>query len=190
MFRSPLATDPERQTIAVLPFLNVTGRRDAGEVMALRVLAPLVAAGTIQVVEPGVVRAEMLAYRIGSAGGISLDDAQVILELLHADLVLSGTVRTFADAAGSSGAPMVDFSAWVLDRVTGELVWSSSSIAAGDDGVFFFGLGRITTASGLACSMARGLVGPLLRGRPPATIQPHPAGIARPSARYARTPRR
>jgi hypothetical protein len=173
----------------VLPFVNTAGRRDAGEVMALRVLAPLVASGTIQVVEPGVVRAEMLAYRIGSAGGISLDDAQVILELLRADLVLSGTVRTFEDAAGSSGAPTVDFSAWVLDRVTGELIWSSTTYAAGDDGVFFFGLGRITTASGLACSMARGVVGPLLHGRQPATVQPPNAGFARPSTVNARRPR-
>jgi len=189
LFRSQVAADPERRTIAVLPFLNGTGRREAGEVMALRVLAPLVAAGTIQVVEPGVVRAEMLAHRIGAAGGISLDDAQVMLELLRADLVLSGTVRTFEDAAGSSGAPAVDFSAWVLDRVTGELVWSSTTSAAGDDGVFFFGLGRVTTASGLACSMARGLVGPLLGGRPPSEDR-GPAGIASPPGSVARKSRR
>ena len=182
-FRSPLAADPERRTIAVLPFVNDARRRDAGEVVALRVLAPLLAAGTIQVVEPGVVRAEMLAHRIGAAGGISLDDAQVMLELLRADLVLSGTVRTFEDAAGSSGAPAVDFSAWVLDRVTGELVWSSTTSAAGDDGVFFFGLGRVTTASGLACSMARGLVGPLLGGRPPSGTG-DPQELRRPPDRW------
>jgi len=178
-FRSPLAADPARRTIVVLPFVNDTRRRDAGEVVALRFLAPLVAAGTIEVVEPGMVRAEMLSYRLGASGGISIDDARVLLKLLHADVVLSGTVRTFEDAAGASGAPKVDFSAWVLDRETGQLAWSSTTSAAGDDGVYFFGAGRVSTASGLACSMAKGVVEALLRGRPPAENRP-PAGIASP----------
>jgi hypothetical protein len=190
MFRSPIAADPERRTIAVLPFLNDAGRRDAGEVVALRVLAPLVASGTIRVVEPGVARAEMLAYRLGASGGISLDDARVILKLLGADLVISGTVRIFEDAAGTSGAPHVDLSTWVLDRETGQLAWSSTTSAAGDDGVWFFGLGRITTASALTCSVAKGAVGLLLRDRPPVTDRTPPAGIAQPSEASARTARR
>jgi len=176
-FRAPLAADPARRTIAVLPFVNDARRRDAGEVVALRFLAPLVASGTVEVVEPGEVRAEMLAYRLGASGTISLDDARVLLELLRADLVLSGTVRTFEEAAGATGAPSVDFSAWVLDRRTGQLAWSSTTSAAGDDGVWLFGLGRVTTASALACAMAKGVVDPLLKGRPPLSAAPA-AGIA------------
>jgi len=179
MFRSPLALDLERRSIAVLPFVNQTGRRDAGELLALRLLVPLANAGLLEVVEPGVVRREMLSYRLGAGGGISLDDARVILELIHADLVLSGTVRTFEDAAGSSGAPRVDFSLWVLDRKTGELVWSSTAGAAGDDGVFFFGLGQVTTASGLACTIAKQAIGRLLEDRkPPAPPPPEPQPAA------------
>ena len=166
-FRSPLLADGERRSIAVLPFANTTGRRDAGEVVALRVMAALAGAGTARVVEPGVVRAEMLSYRLGATGGISLDDARVILRALDADLVLAGTVRTFEEAGGARGAPDVDFSAWVLDRETAQLVWSSTSSATGEDGVFFFGAGRIATASGLACALAKGAVGVMLKGRAP-----------------------
>ena len=166
VYRSPLLSDPSRRTVAVLPFLNSSGRRDAGEVMALRFLAPLVANGTVQVVEPGVVRDELLTHRIGAAGGISLDDARVVLELVRADLVLSGTVRRFEDAAGLSGAPSLEFGSWVLDRRTAQLVWSSTTSGAGDDGVYFFGLGRVTTASALACGMAKGAVSWMLEGRP------------------------
>jgi TolB-like protein len=179
MFRSAIADDPDRRSIAVLPFVNDTGRRDAGEVTALRLLAPLVNSGLLEVVEPGVVRREMLSYRLGAGGGISLDDARVILELLNSDLVLSGTVRTFEDAAGSSGAPRVDFSVWVLDRKTGELVWSSTASAEGDDGVFFFGLGKVTTASALACTVAKQTVGRILEDRKP---RPHPIGEPAPPA--------
>ena len=166
VFRSPLLSDPSRRTLAVLPFLNGTERRDAGELMALRFLSPLLASGTVQVVEPGVVRGELLSHRIGAAGGISLDDARVVLELVGADLVLSGTVRQFEDAAGAFGAPSLEVGTWVLDRKTARLVWSSSTSGAGDDGVFFFGLGRVTTASALACVMAKGAVAEMLEGRP------------------------
>jgi len=135
-------------------------------VMALRFLAPLVANGTVQVIEPGVVREGLLTHRIGAAGGISLDDARVMLELVRADLVLSGTVRRFEDAAGLSGAPILEFGSWVLDRRTAQLVWSSTTFGAGDDGVYFFGLGRVTTASALACGMAKGAVAWMLEDRP------------------------
>ncbi|HZZ85215.1 MAG TPA: hypothetical protein VFE30_11810 [Anaeromyxobacteraceae bacterium] len=164
-FRAPFLADEARRTIAVLPFVNETTRRDAGEVAALRFLGPLVADGSVRVVEPGVVRQELLAYRFGALGGVSLDDARALLELLHADLVLSGTVRTFADAAGSTGAPSVDLSVYVLDRQTTELGWSSTSSATGEDGVYFFGLGRVSTASALTCKLAKGVVDPMLRER-------------------------
>jgi len=187
IFQSPLLSDPARRTVAVLPFLNDSGRRDAGEVMALRFLAPLVASGTIQVVEPGVVRGELLTHRLGASGGVSLDDARVVLELLRADLILSGTVRRFEDAAGLSGAPTVEFGAWVLDRETAQLVWSSTTSGAGDDGVYFFGIGRVSTASALACAMAKGAVGLMLQGRAPLTIPRNSAGFAPASDASARS---
>jgi hypothetical protein len=179
-FRSPLLSDPARRTVAVLPFLNQSGRRDAGEVMALRFVAPLVSSGTIQVVEPGVVRGELLSHRIGAAGGISLDDARVMLELVRADLVLSGTVRRFDDAAGTTGAPYVEFGSWMLDRRTAQLVWSSSTSGAGDDGVYFFGVGRVMTVGALACCMAKGAVTEIVEGRPPLGISKDSAGFAPP----------
>jgi hypothetical protein len=90
-------------------------------------------------------------------------------------------VRTFEEASGSTGVPAVDFSAWVLDRTTAQLVWSSTSSAAGDDGVFFFGAGRVSTASGLSCALARGTVGAMLKGRRPVERAPPAAGLARPA---------
>jgi hypothetical protein len=187
IFRSPLLADPARRTLAVLPFLNDTTRRDAGEVMTLRFLAPLVNNGTIQVIEPGVVRSELLGHRLGASGGISLDDARVMLELLRADLVFSGAVRRFDDARGQTGAPAIDFTSTVLDRATAQLVWSSTTAGTGDDGVYFFGVGRVSTVSGLACAMAKGAVGLMLEDRPPLTIPGTSAGFAPPSGASARS---
>ncbi|BDG09221.1 hypothetical protein [Anaeromyxobacter paludicola] len=165
-YSAPFLSDAARRTVAVLPFVNDTQRRDAGEIAALRFLGPLIASGTVRVLEPGVVRQELLTYRFGATGGIGLDDARALLELLSADLVLSGTVRTFADASGTTGAPSVALGVYVLDRQTAELAWSSTSNATGEDGVYFFGVGRVSTASALTCRMARGVVDAMLGDRP------------------------
>ena len=185
-FRSPLLDDPGRRTVAVLPFLNDSGRRDAGDVVTLRFLAPLLANGTVRVVEPGVVRTELLLHRIGASRGVSVDDARVVLGLLGADVVLSGTVQRFDEAAGTTGAPAVELVTWALDRKTARLAWASSSAASGDDGVFFFGAGRVTTASALTCGLARGTVAEMLEGRQPLAIPKDSAGFAPRGAADAR----
>jgi len=46
----------------------------------------------------------------------------------------------------------------VFDMKTRQIVWSSSSYNQGDDGVFFFNLGKVNTAQGMASGMARSVV--------------------------------
>jgi len=158
-FRSPLLDDVEgRRSIAVLPFQNQTGRRDAGEAIVVQFVKLLSWAKSFEVIEPGVVRSELLALRIILDGGVSLDAARVVLDGVRADLVLSGSVRAYEDDSGRAGAPKVEFTAYILDRRTSEIVWSSTSRGEGDDGVFFFGAGKVTTSSALACRMTRGVV--------------------------------
>jgi hypothetical protein len=77
----------------------------------------------------------------------------VLRERLETDLVIAGYVRDLADG----GDPAVDFTALVLDR-DATVMWSSTSHATGSEGVWFFDAGQISTASALACRMARGVV--------------------------------
>jgi TolB-like protein len=154
-YRSPVLDAPDRRTIAVLPFVNDSGRRDAGQAVALDFTEQLVRTGAFDVVEPGQSRREMLAYRVILDGGVSLDNAMVVLEQIGADLVLSGSVLTYADSASREGAPEVQITAYVLDGRTKRVVWSSTSHAQGDDGVFFFGIGRVNAVAALASRMAR-----------------------------------
>jgi hypothetical protein len=64
----------------------------------------------------------------------------------------------YESTAGRAGPPKIEFSAYMIDGRTAELVWSSTSTGDGNDGVFFFGLGRVRTASTLSCRMVRGVV--------------------------------
>jgi TolB-like protein len=155
--RSRLLDDPTRRTIAVLPFVNQTERRNAADSVALEIVRELVATGRFRVVEPGRVRAEMLAKRIIVEGGASLDAARAMGEGLGADILMAGYVREHADLANLSGPPRLELTVYAIDGRTGDVVWWSSSRATGEDGVFFFGLGRVSTATALACGVGRGI---------------------------------
>ena len=100
--------------MAILPFVNETGRRDAGEVVALEFLRMLEASG-LAVVEPGLLRNELLNFRSWSARR-ALDSARVVMELLDADYVLAGTVHEFQGTATAQSAPAVQFTAMLNER--------------------------------------------------------------------------
>ena len=142
-------------SIAVLPFVNETRRRGAGEILALEFTWQLANAEGFRVVEPGVVRDELLRRRIVMEDGVSLDQARVVSVTLDADLVLAGHVYDLEDGGG---APVSNFSAMVIDRKTGRVVWQSTSHDKGTDSETLFGLRRVSTAPLLTCRMAREVI--------------------------------
>ncbi len=174
-FRPPVLDDVARRTVAVLPFTNETSRRGAGDVILGQFVGQLARSGSFEVLDPGVVRGELLSHRIVLDGGVSLDNAIALLELLQADLVVSGYVHVYEARPGVQAPPKVEFTSYVLDGRTAELVWSSTSIGEGDDGVFFFGAGRVHTGSALSCRMVRGVVDGIVGARAP--LGPDGSGV-------------
>ncbi len=166
-FRAPELDDLGRTTVAVLPFTNETTRRGAGDVVRGQFVAQLARSGTFAVLDPGIVREELLAHRMVLEEGVSLDQAIALVDELDADLVVSGYVQVYEATAGRAGPPRIEFSAYVIDGHTAELVWSSTSNGDGDAGVFFFGAGRVRSASTLSCRMVRGVVDGIVGRRRP-----------------------
>ena len=177
LFRSPRLDAARTWSVAVLPFASETARRNAGDLLALQFVRQLEASGRFHTVEPGVLRDELLRFRIVSEGGISLDNARVILELVQADLVVAGIVRDYEDPTGAGAAPRLQFTVLFLDRANNEVVWESTSYSQGDDGVFFFDAGLVGTTPDLACRMVRSAVDDLLQpGSSPRPLSfPHAA---------------
>lgn len=166
-YRAPVLDDVGRRTIAVLPFTNETSRRSASDVIAGQFVAELTRSGSFEVLDPGFVREQLLSHRMVLQGGVSVDQAMAMLDLLDADFVLTGYVQVYEARAGRQGPPKAEITAYVIDREAGELVWSSTSTAQGDAGVFFFGAGRVHTASKLSCRMVRGVIDGIVGKRPP-----------------------
>jgi len=145
-YRSPIFQPEIKYTVAVVPFLNLSERKFAGEIMALQFIRQMQTHENFVLVEPGIVRQALLQMRIIMDGGISLIDADSLFSKLHVDLILGGKVFNYQDKQGISGTPKVAFSALLIDRKSREVVWNCQSYHEGDDGVFFFDWGQIETA--------------------------------------------
>ncbi|MGE5047447.1 MAG: hypothetical protein ACM3PC_02680 [Deltaproteobacteria bacterium] len=165
-YRSAALDFSAPRTIAVLPFQNLTRRRNAGDVVSLAFVRQLQSLSSVRVTEPGVLRDDLLRFRVVLQGGISLDVARMTMELVHADLALTGVVRSFDDALNADGVPRLEYTVMLLDRRGDEVVWRSTSYSQGDDGVFFFDAGKVSTVGDLACRMAQSTVRAMVEQRP------------------------
>ena len=148
-------------TVAVLPFVNQTRRRGAGEIVALEFARQFAATDGFRLLEPGVVRDELLRRRIVMEDGVSLDQARLISGTLEADLVVAGYVFEYDDAAG---APASNFTVLVIDRKTSRVVWESTSFNRGTDSATLFELNVVSTAPRLSCRMVREVIDGIDRG--------------------------
>jgi TolB-like protein len=155
LFRSPTIDSEKRYSVAVIPFLNLSERRNAGKILAFHFVDHMSQKDFLEVIEPGLVIEQLLKYRIVMEAGPSMANAEVLSSprALGADLVLSGAVFEYQD---SVGIPKVDFTVKVFERTSRKVVWSSRSHNDGAEGVFFFGLGRVRTAHRLASEMVGG----------------------------------
>lgn len=155
IFGSRIADLDRRYSVAVIPFLNLSQRKNAGRILEFHFVNQLFRSDSLSVVEPGLVRKELLEHRVVMAAGPSLENAAVLSsdDSLGVDLVLSGVVFDYQDAVG---IPKVDFSVTMIEKESRRVVWSSRSHGTGDDGVLFFDLGVVHTTHQLASEMARG----------------------------------
>lgn len=148
----------QERTIAIIPFFNRSTRKHAAELQALHLAGQLVEKHIFRVLELGVIRDRMLNMHVVMSDGVSLPIIDLITISLGADLLLNGVVFDYLDTVGYGSNPKVDFSSQIFNRDDKRILWSSHSYNQGDDGVYFFDSGRITTAAALTDKMCRILV--------------------------------
>jgi TolB-like protein len=162
IFRSPALRADRRYSVAVIPFLNLSGRKHAGKITTLHFVKQLIRTAQFTVVDPGLLREQLLKYRVIMEAGPSFANTDIISSdiSLGVDLVFSGTVF---DYQGEMGIPKVEFSVKIIEGESRQLVWSSRSRNDGNEGVFFYDVRRIYTAHQLASDMAWGTFEALTR---------------------------
>jgi TolB-like protein len=162
-FAAPRLDAKKEYSVAVLPFTDHSGRRGAGELVALQFVHQLAAVPGLHVVEPGVVRDRVIRNRIVALGGASRATARVLRGAMDAELIVSGSVMSFSET-GTAGVPTVEFDVSLIETRSGEVVWESTSKSRGDEGVLYAKIGQVNTASDLACRMARDVADEIARG--------------------------
>jgi TolB-like protein len=144
----------ERRSLLVLPFVNRSNRRNAGEIVSQEFTRQLLAAPQFLVTEPGVVRQQLLQNRVVMEDGVDLDQARVLMGVLEADYVMAGYVFEYDDG----NPPASNFTAMMIERRSGRIVWESTSFNRGDDSVTVFEMNKVGTAPALTCRMIRNVV--------------------------------
>jgi TolB-like protein len=152
--------------VAVVPFANLSARRNAGEIMALHFTRHLVRFPEFRVVDTGVTRQQLLNARVIMDGGLSISDAEMVAALIEAEFVLAGRVLRYEDFEGPAGRAGVEFSTVLIERATRRVVWSSNSYNEGRDSAGLFERGASKTAHAMAAQMAA-LTTELIAGRRP-----------------------
>lgn len=148
----------QEHTIALIPFFNRSTRKHAAELQVLHLAKQLVTDGSFKVLELGVIRDKLLNMHIIMNDGISIPSLDLVSISLGADLLLNGVVFDYLDTVGFGSYPKIDFSMQMFDRDNKKILWSSHSHNQGNDGVYFFEYGSITTAGALTDKMCRALV--------------------------------
>ena len=163
-YRSQLWKRKAVSKVAVAPFMNLSERSYAWEILPLHFVKQMVRLSDFKVLEPGVVRRELLRSRVVVEGGLTKPDLEIIQLLTKAELVLTGSVMEYSDSNARGVDPMVEFSVQVFDETSKEVVWSSRSVGTGGDNVHFFGVGQRSTACGLAEDLTRAVVKEMTTG--------------------------
>jgi TolB-like protein len=163
-YHSPLLNPAGSHSIVVVPFLNASDRKNAGELVALHFAEQMSKTGNFRVIDPGEVRAGLLNLRIIMENGLSLADASGLFSIIDADLIVTGKVFSYQDYRGPIGTPKVDFTAIVIEKKSREVVWSSDSYNQGNDGVFFFDLGQVNNAHAMVSAMVANIIMQMMRG--------------------------
>ena len=157
-FLSPFIEMDKNYVVAVVPFFNSGLKKDAGDILLLHFAEELGRQTNFRVIEPGLVRHSMLNGRVIMDEGIALADADFILNQFNADFLISGEVVDYNDTVRTDAPPTVDFLVWAIQRLTKKVFWASESYNGGNDAVFMFDFGKVTTAGRLASKMVASVV--------------------------------
>lgn len=120
------------QTVAVLPFANLTADDKAGERVRDVFSTMMQATGAVYVVPPGEVAKALGRTRVGRSEEPSPEEVTAVGTAVKADVVVTGVVREYGQVrSGNSTANAIALSVKIFATESGKVIWSGSSTAGG-----------------------------------------------------------
>lgn len=134
IFRDPQTDFYGVETLAVLPFLNASGRPNAGDIVAALFVSALHNTGRYRVIEPGIVREAFLQRRVQAIGSIGYLDLFSLSRSLDVQGYLLGSVYEYVEGQGRQRIPpSIAITARMVRATDGKVVWSMEHRRKGDD---------------------------------------------------------
>jgi hypothetical protein len=120
------------QTVAVMPFENLTPEGSAAERVRDTFTVMLQATGSVYVLPPGEVARGIQRTTPRDPTRPTPEEVGAITRVVGADVVITGTVREYgAVRSGSTSANTVSVSLEMMEGETGRVVWSGASTKGG-----------------------------------------------------------
>ena len=135
----------------MLPFVNESGKRGAGEIVANIFISVIFKSGIFDVEERGNIERFLLNEKVKNVNAMDIEQIKRLGERLNIDAIFVGTVEEFSgsDKGDRSTTPMVGIRVRLIDIKTGKIVWMVRHKRRGEDYVTVFNFGRIRSISAL-----------------------------------------
>ncbi|MEC4685283.1 MAG: OmpA family protein [Nitrospirota bacterium] len=144
--------------IAVMPFRNNSGVRDAGIIATYMFLVELFKNPVFEPVEFGEVRRAVVDLRVRERGELDYRYVKALSKSLWVDGFLVGTVELYSDGLNTASPPEVSIAARIVDAGKNRLLWCDSSQLRGDDNIIVLDWGRIRSVDKVAFRVVSKLV--------------------------------
>ncbi len=120
------------QTVAVMPFVNLTRESTAADRVRDVFINRLLATGALYVLPVGEVARGVTRGEVTMPGVPSPEDLVKLGGILKAQAVITGTVREYGEIrSGSAMANVISLSAQMVETESGRVVWSAASTKGG-----------------------------------------------------------
>ena len=134
MYRDPNMDFGAIQTVAVMPFVNLSREGLAAERVRDVLSNALLSTGAVYVVPVGEVARGVVRAEIQTPSAPSPEEVVRLGGIIKAQAVITGVVREYGEVrSGSSAAGAISMSVHMLETQTGRIVWEASSTKGGID---------------------------------------------------------
>jgi len=120
------------QTVAVMPFVNLSRESTAAERVRDVFINRLLATGALYVLPVGEVARGVARAEVITPSAPSPEDIVKLGGILKAQAIITGTVREYGEVrSGTAIANVISVSAEMVETQTGRVVWSAASTQGG-----------------------------------------------------------
>lgn len=120
------------QTVAVMPFENLSSVSQAGERVRDVFMTRLQATGSLYVLPPGEVLRGISRGSVQNPVAPNAEEVISFAKVVGADVVITGTVIEYGEVrSGTASANAISVSLRMLEAQTGKVVWSGSATEGG-----------------------------------------------------------